>query len=276
MGALTNLFCGKRLPFSDTTSLLIALFVLGNPTDSYCQSLNNIVDFMMDEMDIKFIGVSELPWQEEKLKEALKKSVCDTVKMGDFAYFLSSPGPNTNPSILMKKVRLAYNQTKQRVAGAMNKGVLSEKLSNILQPLLDLESRLEIDTRVMLLPPYPRNYLIALAIKNLAPSPGTPVPMDRIWRFITHYFPYYEEMLCWCLDDLKNSVDFMGTSKFEFGGLETNFTVKLSLEETTKIMEEICQFNVQHKQQIEKCLCSDQTENPLYDMESGMLPVGNF
>ena len=51
-------------------------------------------------------------------------------------------------------------------------------------------------------PPVSRDVLLALALRNLAPAPGAPVPLQDIWKFLSHFFPYLRPQPPWPYEEL--------------------------------------------------------------------------
>ena len=91
-------------------------------------------------------------------------------------------------------------------------------------------------------PPFPRNYLLALAIKNVSPEGESPVPMSKLWGFIINRFPYFELSERWSLNDLLNDEGFKSKSEFVLNEDGDDFLVTLNPDRAEKLFEEVSDF----------------------------------
>ena len=116
-------------------------------------------------------------------------------------------------------------------------------------------------------PPFPRNFLLALALKNLSPIPGSPVLMSKIWSFITNHFPYFELTERWPLADLTNEVGFTGKSGFVLNQDGDDFTVMLAPDRADELFKEVSEFS---KKNVLSIQSSMRTPENLAVMDSGI------
>ena len=64
-------------------------------------------------------------------------------------------------------------------------------------------------------PPLPRNYLIALAMKNQSSRQGSPVMMSQVWSYLCSTFPFYQYYERWSQAELETGIGFQGAWQFE-------------------------------------------------------------
>jgi hypothetical protein len=64
----------------------------------------------------------------------------------------------------------------------------------------------------------PCDYLLALALRNVAPFPGAGVTLNTTWAFLTQHFPYFKSFTAfpWRIEDLIAGSNFQGPNRFQF------------------------------------------------------------
>ena len=105
-------------------------------------------------------------------------------------------------------------------------------------------------------PPLPRNYLIALASKNLtARRPGCPVLMSQVWSYLSSTFPFYQHHQPWDLQELRAGLGWRGTQQFEYrevaGG---DFSIGLSQASSVRLQQQVAEFSKLNIVEIQKSM----------------------
>ena len=100
-------------------------------------------------------------------------------------------------------------------------------------------------------PPYPRNYLLGLALKNLCPAPGVSVLMSRIWTYLSTTFPYYQDKEQWCMAELELGVGYNRDTPFIFRLVGQDFTVALDPYNSELLFREVAEFSKNHVNEIQ-------------------------
>ena len=94
-------------------------------------------------------------------------------------------------------------------------------------------------------PPLPRNYLIALAMKNLS---SRSVRMSQVWSFLSTTFPYFQDQQTWSLEELQGGLAFEGEEQFEYqvtGGLG-DFSIALHQSQSDSLQRHLAEFSKLH------------------------------
>eukprot|EP00090_Calanus_glacialis_P010753 TRINITY_DN19216_c0_g1_i1.p1 TRINITY_DN19216_c0_g1~~TRINITY_DN19216_c0_g1_i1.p1 ORF type:complete len:895 (-),score=181.78 TRINITY_DN19216_c0_g1_i1:126-2537(-) len=265
----------ERPPLSEATILSLILFLHGEPQDSYSLCIESIVNVMINEVGIYNVGLSGKQWGETKLRKALKETILKLVAVGDDFNRDLSTGTLTIRLITEGgKVDELFANLQENVFNITSKTYINETLQCFLTKFMEMGTPPTASNEPEPAPvppptepPFPRNFLLALALKNLSPIPGSPVLMSKIWSFITNHFPYFELTERWPLADLTNEVGFTGKSGFVLNQDGDDFTVMLAPDRADELFKEVSEFS---KKNVLSIQSSMRTPENLAVMDSGI------
>eukprot|EP00092_Neocalanus_flemingeri_P001062 GFUD01001132.1.p1 GENE.GFUD01001132.1~~GFUD01001132.1.p1 ORF type:complete len:448 (+),score=94.18 GFUD01001132.1:128-1345(+) len=239
----------ERPPLSEATILSLILFLHGDPQDSYSLCIESIVNVMINEVGIYSVGLSGKQWGETKLRKSLKEIIIKLVAVDDdFNRDISKGSLSISLKTEEGKVDELFANLQENIFNITNKTYINETLQEFLTKFMEMGTPPTASNEPEAVPPpaeppLPRNYLLALALKNLSPIPGSPVLMSKIWTFITTHFPYFDLTDRWPMAELTNEVGFAGKSDFVLNQEGEDFTVMLAPDRAEELFGEVSEFS---------------------------------
>ena len=179
----------SRIPLSDSNLLAMAIIHLGKGYNSCAMEI--IIPYMIDHLQKKTVGLSQMDWSPDRMETAAINLRSDLI---DRDIFRQEGRMITFDSIVdVSMIKLNIMTAVQNV----RKFVELPLPPDLLASFGDVKLKREPPC-----PPVPRDFLLALALRNLAPQPGAPVPFSTIWAFLTDLFPYLRPQQPWTTEEL--------------------------------------------------------------------------
>ena len=251
---------------SEASILALILFQNGNFQTSYSNSLDFVLKKWMDKFDVHFLGFSGKRWSIQKLEDSIRKIISSLVEF-DTDFWMEKNGNAINIGLKTEEGRIdeIFANLQKSCCTVMK----SEKNPHILEmitkfmemPTATSSSNYEPEVQTDIPtcppePPFPRNYLIGLALKNLTPTPGSPVLMTNVWKYLCTTFPYFTTKESWCMAELEVGMGFNRDTEFVYQVVGEDFTIALTPQHTEVLLREVAEFSKIHVAEIQKSMRS--------------------
>ena len=254
---LSKILCNKS-KLSVASMLSLILFKDGGEKNNFAVPVDKIIQKITNDFDIQFFGFSGKRWNDEKLKDSLKTVLFSLVQLNtDFVK--TENGGSVRIGLITEEGRVdEIFANIQKSCCTVIKSDLSSNIKAIVTKFMEMPTATSLlpdeqdhqnSEDVLekpLEPPFPRNYLIALAMKNLSIKYGNPVLMSEIWNYLTATFPYFACSEPWCMAELEVGIGFNQDTPFMYNVSGDDFTISLSPQHTEKIYKELTEFSRKH------------------------------
>ena len=256
---------GHKSHFSESSILSLILFLFGNPSENYKLLLESILKLFITEFDVRSYGFSGQRWSEAKLLQSLEETITALVNLNtDF----TKETINEEVFIALKteegNVDAIFASLQKSCCAVTTKSLVKPSIHRLITTFMEkptasstfsTEPTLRL-TQTRPEPPFPRNYLIALALKNLAPTAGTPVLMSKIWEYLGSTFPYFKDKDPWCMAELEVGIGFNHDTDFMYQVQGDDFSISVNPFNTEILLQEVAQFSKEHVVEIQKSMLS--------------------
>ena len=253
------LLSGARVPLSDSSLLAMTLLATGDPAARCAVPAMSCVVVFTEQLVKRTMGLSQLEWSPSRITD---ETVSVFSKLIDHDIF------KLENDILTFKDDVDIGQVLEKVTSIVS------RLENILKPQIPENILMRFinpkPEPTMDCPPVPRDYLLALALRNLSVEPGAPVPLPAIWTFITHHFPFYRTVPAWSLKELQAGAEFQDTNRFLVHlHAEVHF-LSIPADIAEEMYDTVVRFVEENENRIRECMCDP---NCLWNMLNGVLPT---
>ena len=261
---LVRAMFGVRPVLSEDTMLALVLFLYGDPGQDFALPLNLIIQIMRSRFGLSYLGYFGSKWSGELIQSSLTELILRLVNL-DLDFCQRKAGAELEICLKTEEGRLdeifanlqesvCSVSAQSRVRGRM-KEMMTRFMELVTPPSLPSPAtRLELAS-LPLEPPLPRNYLIALAIKNLTRRPGCPVLMSQVWSYLSSTFPFYQHHQSWTLAELQAGLGWRGTLQFEYKNLAGgDFSIALSQANYVRLQQELAEFSKTNIVEIQKSM----------------------
>ena len=182
---LTN----SRIPLSDTNLLAMTVIHLGKGYNACSKDV--LIPYLTENLMKTTLGLSQQDWSPHRISAA---TISLLSKLIDHDMFeLQDHMITFKCDIDIKQVSLNIIKTIKDVLKFARLQLPPDLLASFDNHSLKYEPTC---------PPVSRDVLLALALRNLAPAPGAPVPFQHIWKFLSHFFPYLRPQPPWPYEEL--------------------------------------------------------------------------
>ena len=200
----------SRLPVSDTMLFSVALFNLGNSKERCAVSIKDqLLPYITDNLQFRTIGLSQLEWDTERIEREMISLLSDLIDHDIFK--LSNDSLAFKDDVSIEKVL----ENTLDILNKVHQFKIYEVFEEILSRFGNLRNLKNEWAPCHQCPEVPRDYLIALALRNLAAQPGGLVQIPRIWSFIVTSFPYYGAETPWSEKEIALGLQFKGPMRFK-------------------------------------------------------------
>ena len=252
---------GPKSILCESSLLALILFLFGKPSEKFQVDLDGVLRVLIQDFKNHFLGFSPQPWNEAKLKTSLKESIMKLVALeNDFIKDGDKVGLQTEEG----NIDEIFANLQKSCFSVSNRVCLSSSFQSHVTKFMEIptvsslnptESLMKL-TKVWNEPPYPRNYLLGLALKNLTPHPGSPVLMSNVWRYLSSTFPYYQGKEQWAMAELEIGIGFNRDTPFTYRLQGQDFTVSLDPYNSEILFREIAEFSKTHVNEIQQSMKS--------------------
>ena len=264
--ALSRNILGNKSKLSLASILSLILFKDGGEKNNFALPIDKILPRITKDYDIKFFGFSGKRWYDEKLKESLETVLFSLVELNtDFVKI--EEGESVKIGLITEEGRI------DEIFANLQKSCCTVIKSDLSSGIRDVVTKfMEMPTATSLLPddqdletpqnapekssepPFPRNYLIALAMKNLSIKSGCPVLMSKVWNYLCSTFPYFADCEPWCMAELEVGIGFNQDTPFVYNVAGDDFTISLPAQHTEILYKELAEYSLKHIEEIQRSM----------------------
>ena len=261
---------------SENSLLSLILFLYGIPSQDYSTSLSTIMELLVVDFEMTFLGFSGNKWYGDQLNSSIRSILYSLIEKGE-DYLKSEVDGQEYIRLRTEEGRIfeIFASLQKSCYAVSSNPTLSSSLHKHIakfmeipsvssspsdQPILTLETETAQqhapEQNEPLEPPMPRNYLIGLALKNLASTPGSPVLMSQVWSYLSKTFPFFRHREPWCMAELEVGIGFNQDTNFSFQVVGDDFSIFISPQDSQALFQEVAEFSKNNVTEIQKCMTS--------------------
>ena len=253
---------GVRPLLSEDTMLSLILFMYGDPQDNFALPINSIIKVMMSQFSFGHPGFFGSKWTGDKIDISLRHVILSLVDL-DLDFSMRETEELLDICLRTEEGRVdeIFANLQESVCSVSSKSHVRGKVEELMTRFMEMatpptassnQATLNLSS-LPLEPPLPRNYLIALAMKNLS---SRSVRMSQVWSFLSNTFPYFQDQQTWSLEELQCGLAFEGEDQFEYqvtGGLG-DFSIALPQSQSDSLQRHLAEFSKLHIVEIQKSM----------------------